>query len=129
MQKTENIEKRWMNCKSKACKMRLKDSKREMDRTLWVLKVKLLRPYLNERARILVARLDVTKANDFDHVKTFLLHEFQLSPKVYLERFNPLSISVDETCLTFASNLEGLFFSTCQAVKPNSLTSCLTFGI
>ena len=33
------------------------------------LKVKLLRPYLNERANMFVARLDVTKSNDFVFVR------------------------------------------------------------
>jgi hypothetical protein len=61
------------------------------------LRVKLLQPYLNERAKMLVGRMDVTKANDFNFVREYLLREFQLSPKVYLERFNTLNKSSDET--------------------------------
>jgi hypothetical protein len=77
------------------------------------LKVKLLRPYLNERAKVLVARMDATKANDFNFVKEYLLREFQLSPKYLLRvlnlpRFNTLNKSSDETYLTFASKLKGL---------------------
>jgi hypothetical protein len=73
------------------------------------LKVKLLRPYLNERAKMLVARVDPDKSNDFKFIKDYLLREFQLSPKVYLERFNTVVKPADETYMLFASKLKGLF--------------------
>ena len=72
------------------------------------LKVKLLRPYLTERAKMLVARVDPGKSNDFKFIKDYLLHEFQLSPKVYLERFNNIVKPADETYMLFASKLKGL---------------------
>jgi transposase InsO family protein len=92
------------------------------------LKVKLLRPYLNERAKVLVARMDATKANDFKFVKEYLLREFQLSPKVYLERFNTLNKSSDETYLTFASKLKGLidfYLSSRKTAEFDKLVSLL----
>jgi hypothetical protein len=84
------------------------------------LQVKLLRPYSNERAKILVARLDVIKSNNVEFVKQYLLHEFQLLPKAHLEldRFNSINKAGDETFLSFASKLKGLidFYMTSRKV-------------
>ena len=43
-------------------------------------------------------------------VKQYLLHEFQLSPSVYLERFHSVVKLPDETYVLFASHLKGLFY-------------------
>jgi hypothetical protein len=66
------------------------------------LKEKLLRLYLNERAKMLVARVDPDRSNDFKFIKDYLLREFQLSPKVYLERFNTVVKPADKTYMPFA---------------------------
>ena len=71
--------------------------------------VKLLRPYLNEHAQLLLSRMDVARAANYRLVKEYLLHEFQLSPRVYLERFNSLAYNPSETCLLYSSRLKGLF--------------------
>ena len=73
------------------------------------IKVILIRPFLNDRARSLLSRIDVSQADKYDLVKKYLLHEFQLSPRVYLERFHTVNRLTDETYLLFASRLKGLF--------------------
>jgi hypothetical protein len=52
------------------------------------LTVNLLRPYLTERAKMLVALVDRGKSNDFKFIKDNLLNEFKLSSKFHLEKFN-----------------------------------------
>jgi len=63
------------------------------------LKAHLLCPYLNDKAKILVSRMDSKLANDYKEVKEMLLREFKLSPAVYLEKFNTDTRKPDETCL------------------------------
>jgi hypothetical protein len=85
------------------------------------IKVKLIRPFLNDRAKALLARMDVTNADKYDLVKNYLLHEFQLSPRVYLERFHIVTRHADETYLLFASRLKGLFDFYVSSRKVKSL--------
>jgi hypothetical protein len=72
------------------------------------LRVPLMRPYLNDKAKSLLMRLDATLASSYDKVKQFLLHEFALTPASYLERFNTVSRQNDETYKLFCSRLKGL---------------------
>jgi hypothetical protein len=61
------------------------------------IQVQLLRPYLSDKAKSLMLRLDVARTSDYAAVKQFLLHEFQLTPVMYLEKFNTLTRQNDET--------------------------------
>jgi hypothetical protein len=72
------------------------------------LKATLLRPYLNDRARSLLARYDPTRTADYERVKQYLLHEFHLSPQVYLERFNKATRANDDTYVLFCAKLKAL---------------------
>ena len=72
------------------------------------LKAHLLRPYLNEKAKILVSRMDPEKSNDYEEVKAMLLREFQLSPAVYQEKFNTDTRKSDETCLLYSARLSSI---------------------
>jgi hypothetical protein len=65
------------------------------------LRVPLVRPYLNDKAKSLFMRLDAARASKYDSVKEFLLHEFALTPALYLERFNTIAHQNDETCVLF----------------------------
>jgi len=70
----------------------------------------------------------VSQADKYDLVKKYLLHEFQLSPRVYLERFHTVNRLTDETYLLFASRLKGLFdfyVSSRQVNEFNDLVSLL----
>ena len=69
------------------------------------LKAHLLRPYLNDKAKILVGRMDPKLANDYKEVKEMLLREFKLSPAVYLDKFNTDTRKQDETCLLYSARL------------------------
>ena len=69
------------------------------------LQAQFLRPYLSEKATLLVSRMDADKASDYKAVKTMLLREFKLSPAVYLEKFNTDTRKQDETCLMYSARL------------------------
>ena len=66
-------------------------------------------PYLNERAKNLLARSDLDKAADYKMVKKFLLQEMQLTPSVYLDKFNSVSKGSNETYHQFGNRLASLF--------------------
>ena len=66
----------------------------------------ICKPYLNEKAKSIVSTPDV--AGDYSRLKNALLHEFKLSPNIYLERFNRYYKSSEETFVAFASQLKGL---------------------
>jgi hypothetical protein len=72
------------------------------------LQVSLMRPYLNEQARSLLSHLDSTRAASYVETKKFLLHEFQISSPIYLNRFNTLKRNSDETFVLFCARLNSL---------------------
>lgn len=72
------------------------------------LKAHLLRPYLNEKGKILVSRMDPNKSNDYKAVKEMLLREFKLSPSVYLDKFNTDVRKQDETYLLYSARLAAI---------------------
>ena len=72
------------------------------------IKVTLLRPYLNDRARNLLVRYDPLNTADYEKVKQYLLQEFHLSPQVYLERFNTVVRNNEDTYVLFCAKLKSL---------------------
>ncbi len=85
------------------------------------LKAQLLRPYLNEKAKTLVSRMDPAHSTEYEAVKKMLLREFKLSPKVYLERFNNEVKKSEETYVLFSSRLKSLleYYVTSRKVDEN----------
>jgi hypothetical protein len=49
------------------------------------LRVALMKPFLNDRARLLISRVEASRSADFDFVKAFLLKEFRLVSQQFLE--------------------------------------------
>jgi len=80
----------------------------------------LIRPFLNNRARAYIAKLDPDISGNYQRLKTALLREFKLSANVYLECFNTCSKSSDETYLAFASKLTGLLDYYLESRKVNT---------
>jgi len=93
------------------------------------LKAQLLRPYLNEKAKTFVARMDTTHSTDYKAVKCMLLREYKLSPNTYLERFNNELKKSEETYTLFSSRLKSLleYYLTSRKVDEdyNKLTELL----
>ena len=69
----------------------------------------LLRPYLNERAKNLLTRFDASRSADYESIKKYLLQEMQLTPNVYLDKFNSMVKECSETFHQFGNRLSSLF--------------------
>ena len=61
------------------------------------LRAVLVRPYLNDRAKILSSSCDPSKSQDYKVVKKFLLQELQLTSSVYLDKLNSGNKSSNKT--------------------------------
>src|SRR5664279_2911785 len=72
------------------------------------LRVILLKPYLNERASMLVNRLTGDDASDYNQVKKYLLEQFRMCPQYFLETFNRVQRANNETYRAFVSRLSRL---------------------
>ena len=79
----------------------------------------LLRQYLNEKASILVSRMDPKKASNFNEVNQMLLREFKLSSSVYLEKFNLDTRKLQETCLIYSARLAAILDAYLNSRKIN----------
>ena len=56
----------------------------------------LLRPYLNDRAKALLACCDLEKTGDYKAIKEFLLREMRLSPSIYkCKKLNSLNMVLE----------------------------------
>jgi flagellar biosynthesis GTPase FlhF len=88
------------------------------------LKAKLLLPYLNDKAKSLLLRLEQVKQEKYSEVKAFLLNEFKLTPIQFKERFDRATRNRDETCTMFCSRLKNLLTYYCNSrqVKENFKT-------
>jgi len=64
-------------------------------------RVQLLRPYFSERTKVLLTRLDSDSAKDYGKVKEYLLHQFELSRRVFLARFKNVTRQSDAPYLVF----------------------------
>jgi hypothetical protein len=72
------------------------------------LRIQLLRPHLSDNVRMLLTRLDPKQATDYAFVKQYLLHQFRLLPRTFLDRFNSVVRQADETMTLFATRLRNL---------------------
>jgi hypothetical protein len=79
------------------------------------LQSKLLMPYLNEKAKSLLLRLDKDKQDVYSEVKKFLLRELKLTPVQFKDRFDSAQRNSDETYTMFCSRLKNLLTYYCQS--------------
>lgn len=71
-------------------------------------RAQLLMPYLTDKARALVGRMDHSKSSKYNEVKELILREFKLTPLAYLKRYQTASKLNDETYTMFISRLQTL---------------------
>ena len=88
------------------------------------LKSKLLLPYLSDKAKSLLLRLDLPKQEKYSEVKSFLLNEFKLTPMQFKEPFDRAVRNKDETCTMFCSRLKNILTYYCNSrqVKESFMT-------
>ena len=70
------------------------------------LKITLLIPHMNTKAKKVVQRLTEEQRLDYNVVKRSILQEFKMTPKVYKDKFQDTMRVMGETWLQYASRLE-----------------------
>ena len=73
------------------------------------LKIALLLPSLNEKARKVRTRLDPIQKEDYEEVKRQVLREFKMTPKTYRTQFMESVKGIAESWMQYASKLETIF--------------------
>ena len=71
-------------------------------------KANLIWPFLNQKAKQMLARLTTDVSSKYSSLKDEILREMKLSAANYLQRFNTTVKSDDETFVAYASRLQGL---------------------
>ena len=70
------------------------------------LKITLLIPHMNTKAKKVVQRLTEEQRLDYNIVKRSILQEFKMTPKVYKDKFQDTMRVMGETWLQYVSRLE-----------------------
>ena len=69
------------------------------------LRATLVKPYLNDKAKLVVARLDPSLADDYRLLKEAILREFKTTPSYLLNKFQTLTKDSSETFILYGSKL------------------------
>ena len=73
------------------------------------LKADLIQPYLNQKSRSIVGRMDPQLSKNYAQIRDIILKENKLTPAAYLEHFNSIVCGENETCVMFAARLKAMF--------------------
>ena len=73
------------------------------------LKIALLLPSMNEKARKVITRLSATQREDYEEVKKQVLREFKMTPRAYRMQFLESAKEATESWMQYASRLETIF--------------------
>lgn len=65
-------------------------------------------PFLNQKAKQILARLSADMTSNYQTLKDAILREIKLSAATYLHRFNTCGKKAEETYVAYASRLQGL---------------------
>jgi len=69
----------------------------------------LMCPYLSNKAKVLLSRVDLEKSTDYGAVKKYILQEMLLTLSVYLDKSQSVSRDSSEKYHQFANKLSALF--------------------
>ena len=69
------------------------------------LRATLLKPYLNDKAKLIVARLDPSLADKYESVKEAILREFKTTLSYLLNKFKTTTKDSNETYILYGSKL------------------------
>jgi hypothetical protein len=85
------------------------------------LKVSLMLPYLSDKCRTLVHRLQGTDASSYAFVKQYLLEQLRLVPSYFIEEFNRINRQGNETYKSFIARLTMLLTYYIESRKVHSV--------
>ena len=90
------------------------------------LQAALIQPYLNEKSRSVVSRMDPSLCNDYKSVREVILKEHKLSPCAYLELFNKLTRASDETAVMYRARLKSLLSMYVESRKVDNFDDLMS---
>ena len=70
------------------------------------LKIALILPSMNAKARKVINRLDIAQREDYEEVKKQILREFKMTPRAYRQQFTEAVKASSESWMQYASKLE-----------------------
>lgn len=65
--------------------------------------LQFLRQYLNERAMVLITRVNPARATDYAFAKAYVLHQFELCRQIYLGKFNTIFRQYEEIMMLLSA--------------------------
>jgi len=72
------------------------------------LQAALIRPFLTDRSKTLIAKLDPAKSRVYKEIKTAILRDYKVSSPMYRDKFNDLVKPDDHTYVMYTSTLFSL---------------------
>jgi len=88
------------------------------------LRAKLLIPKLSSRAKSIIVRMTDKDLERYGDVKKFLLAEYKLTPREYINRFHSAVKESDETYVLFAARLRNLLMYYLRSRMSMILREC-----
>jgi len=85
------------------------------------LQAAIVRPFLTERAKTLIAKLDPEKVSRYEEVRNAILKEYKISATMYRDKFNDITKSDAQTFIMMTSNLFALLDCYIEARKATNL--------
>jgi len=67
-----------------------------------------LLPYLSDKARALVSKMDQRHASSYKEVKALILREYKMTPLAYYNKYQSTTKQADETYVMFVNRLKTL---------------------
>jgi len=86
------------------------------------LQAAVIRPFLTNRSKMLIARLDPSKSSVYKEIKTAVLREYKVSAPMYRDKFNNLGKSDDQTFVMYVSSLFSLINGYLESRKVTNLS-------
>ena len=81
----------------------------------------LLRPFLTDRSKALIAKLSPEKSSRYRDIKDAILKEYKISAPMYRDKFNELNKTDEQTYVMYVSSLFSLVSGYTEARKVTSL--------
>jgi len=85
------------------------------------LQAAIVRPFLTERAKTLIAKFNPEKVSRYEEVRNAILKQYKISATLYRDKFNDITKSDDQTFIMMTSNLFALLNSYVEARKATNL--------
>ena len=72
------------------------------------MRAQLLLPYLSDKARVIVSKMDQKRASSYKDVKALILREYKMTPLAYYHKYQTATKQTDETYVMFINRLKTL---------------------